>query len=58
MTNAQYFREFILKHPDYKQNSIITESINYDLLKHVLKIQNKEVIPEKLYGKFVKFNKN
>ena len=56
MTNAQYFREFILKHPDYKQNSIITESINYDLLKHILKIQNKEVIPEKLYGNFVKLN--
>lgn len=31
-TTARFFRDFILNHPDYKQDSKVSKSINYDLL--------------------------
>jgi len=31
-TGAKYIRDYVSTHPDYKQNSIIDEQINYDLL--------------------------
>ncbi|EDO15462.1 hypothetical protein Kpol_463p12 [Vanderwaltozyma polyspora DSM 70294] len=31
-TTARYMRDFVLRHPDYKQDSKISELINYDLL--------------------------
>ena len=31
-TLAAYQREFVLKHPKYRQDSIVTEEIAYDLL--------------------------
>jgi len=52
MTNAQYFRNFILNHPDYKHNSVITEEINYDLMKHIVEIQEKKIRPKELFGEF------
>ncbi|XP_067950314.1 glutamate--cysteine ligase catalytic subunit-like [Watersipora subatra] len=33
MTTAKYLREFVRNHPDYKHDSVISEEINYDLLK-------------------------
>ncbi|XP_043919687.1 glutamate--cysteine ligase catalytic subunit [Protopterus annectens] len=32
MTMARWMREYVAQHPDYKQDSVITEKINYDLL--------------------------
>uniref|UniRef100_A0A8C1VLQ9 Glutamate--cysteine ligase n=1 Tax=Cyprinus carpio TaxID=7962 RepID=A0A8C1VLQ9_CYPCA len=32
MTMAKWMREFVAKHPQYKQDSVITDKINYDLL--------------------------
>ncbi|CUS20734.1 LAQU0S01e13454g1_1 [Lachancea quebecensis] len=32
-TTARFLREFILKHPDYKEDSRLTPVINYDMLK-------------------------
>uniref|UniRef100_A0A673ME87 Glutamate--cysteine ligase n=1 Tax=Sinocyclocheilus rhinocerous TaxID=307959 RepID=A0A673ME87_9TELE len=32
MTMAKWMREFVSKHPQYKQDSVITDKINYDLL--------------------------
>lgn len=32
MTVAKWMREFIAKHPDYKQDSVITDQMNYSLL--------------------------
>lgn len=32
-TAARFIREFVQNHPDYKQDSVVSESINYDLLK-------------------------
>ncbi|KAJ1960558.1 glutamate--cysteine ligase, partial [Dispira parvispora] len=38
LTNAQWIRQFVRRHPDYRQDSVVTESINYDLLKTVCDI--------------------
>lgn len=48
MTDARYMRNFILNHNDYKKNSIISSSIEYDLIQHLFKIQNAEIKPEEL----------
>jgi glutamate--cysteine ligase catalytic subunit len=49
-TDAKYIRNFVLNHPKYNKDSIINEEINYDLIKHILKIQNKEIKPKELFG--------
>lgn len=33
MTMAKWMREFVAKHPQYKQDSVLTDKINYDLFK-------------------------
>jgi glutamate--cysteine ligase catalytic subunit len=43
-TMATWMRDFITKHPDYKQDSVVSESINYDLIKTCLKIVNHEEV--------------
>ncbi|KAB1261894.1 Glutamate--cysteine ligase catalytic subunit, partial [Camelus dromedarius] len=40
MTVARWMREFIAKHPDYKQDSVITDKINYSLLLKCNQIAN------------------
>ncbi|XP_063047749.1 glutamate--cysteine ligase catalytic subunit [Engraulis encrasicolus] len=40
MTMAKWMREFVAKHPEYKQDSVITDKINYDLLKKCDRIAN------------------
>ncbi|KPI43268.1 Glutamate--cysteine ligase [Cyphellophora attinorum] len=32
-TGAKWIREFVRKHPDYKQDSVVSETITYDLIK-------------------------
>ena len=49
-TDAKYIRNFILNHPKYNKDSKINDEINYDLIKHILKIQNKEIKPKELFG--------
>lgn len=34
-TEATWIREFVRSHPEYKQDSVVSERINYDLLKAV-----------------------
>lgn len=41
-TNARFMRDFIRSHPDYKQDSIISEKIQYDLLTLIDKLQKDE----------------
>lgn len=43
MTAARWTREFVMKHPDYKHDSIVTEKINYDLIKACIKITDGEM---------------
>lgn len=41
-TTAKFIRNFVTKHPEYKQDSIINKTINYDLLKKLEKVGNLE----------------
>ena len=40
MTNASWIRQFVLSHPSYKQDSIVTEEIQYDLVRKMEQISN------------------
>ncbi|KAG0422426.1 hypothetical protein HPB47_001751 [Ixodes persulcatus] len=49
MTTAHWMRKFITSHPEYKSDSVITDSINYDLIMRMFKHQhNFWSIPELL----------
>ncbi|QPG75894.1 hypothetical protein FOA43_003280 [Brettanomyces nanus] len=39
-STAKYLRDFVLSHPDYKHDSIVSERINYDLIKLADRIGN------------------
>ena len=52
-TDAKYIRNFVLNHPKYNKDSIINEEMNYDLIEHILKIQNKEIKPKELFGDII-----
>ncbi|KAJ5884813.1 hypothetical protein N7495_009323 [Penicillium taxi] len=41
-TGARWIREFVAKHPAYKQDSVVSDEINYDLVKAVEEITAKE----------------
>ena len=49
-TDAKYIRNFVLNHEKYKKDSIVTDEINYDLIKHILLIQNGEIKPKEIFG--------
>jgi len=61
MTDAKYIREYVLNHPNYKKDSIVTQviflfiistqEINFDLIKQLLSIQNGETYPKQLFDK-------
>ncbi|KAG9043073.1 hypothetical protein FS837_010057 [Tulasnella sp. UAMH 9824] len=38
-TTATWIRDFVRSHPEYKQDSVVTQTINYDLLKAVDEIE-------------------
>ena len=47
MTNAKWIRRFVTNHPDYKQDSVISETINYDLITKIMRItRGEEKVPE------------
>uniref|UniRef100_A0A671L078 Glutamate--cysteine ligase n=1 Tax=Sinocyclocheilus anshuiensis TaxID=1608454 RepID=A0A671L078_9TELE len=51
MTMAKWMREFVSKHPQYKQDSVITDKINYDLLHKCDRIaRGEEKCPELIGG--------
>ncbi len=49
-TDAKYIRNFVMNHEKYKKDSIVTDEINYDLIKHILLIQNGEIKPKEIFG--------
>jgi glutamate--cysteine ligase catalytic subunit len=51
-TMARYIRHYLQKHPDYKEDSIVSQQINYDLLKHLDEISVGKVEAPELYGDF------
>ncbi|XP_073831222.1 glutamate--cysteine ligase-like [Musca autumnalis] len=50
VTTATWMREQVLKHPDYKKDSIVSDSINYDILKKIEAIQKGNLIEPTLLG--------
>ena len=52
MTNASYIRDFIMKHPEYKQDSNVSEHICYDLMEELEGISAGDIVAEKLLGRF------
>lgn len=51
LTTAQWIRRFVDQHPDYKKDSVISETISYDLLNTFDRISRGEVGAPKLFGK-------
>lgn len=50
-TTATYIREFVRSHPDYKFDSVVSQEINYDLIKRIDAIERGEVVEDSLLGK-------
>ncbi|KAH8287586.1 hypothetical protein KR054_010436 [Drosophila jambulina] len=50
ITTATWMREQVLNHPDYKQDSVVSERINYDLLKRIQGIQEGKHVEPALLG--------
>jgi glutamate--cysteine ligase catalytic subunit len=52
MTAATWTRQFVQNHPDYKKDSVVSETINYDLVKTIEKINKGEIQVPELLGNF------
>ncbi|XP_033859109.1 glutamate--cysteine ligase catalytic subunit-like [Acipenser ruthenus] len=50
MTTARWMREFVANHPEYKQDSVITDKINYDLIVKCDQIANRAAWCPELIG--------
>ncbi|XP_041108065.1 glutamate--cysteine ligase catalytic subunit-like isoform X2 [Polyodon spathula] len=50
MTMARWMREFVANHPEYKQDSVITDKINYDLIVKCDQIANRAACCPELLG--------
>ncbi|KAG5831185.1 hypothetical protein ANANG_G00301140 [Anguilla anguilla] len=50
MTMARWMREYVAQHPEYKQDSVITDKINYDLLVRCDRIAKGELRCPELFG--------
>lgn len=49
-TTAQWIRDFVLSHPEYKKDSVVNERVNYDLTVLIGKITKGEVVIKELVG--------
>jgi glutamate--cysteine ligase catalytic subunit len=52
ITPATWIRNFVQNHPEYKQDSIVTPKINYDLMKTIDQIGSEQLYPMDLLGNF------
>ncbi|XP_043254726.1 glutamate--cysteine ligase catalytic subunit [Colletes gigas] len=50
LTTAAWLRKEVISHPAYKNDSVITQRINYDLLKKIQKIATNEISCPELLG--------
>lgn len=56
MTMAKWMREFVAAHPQYKQDSVLSDKINYDLFKKCDRIaRGEEQCPELIGNPINKF---
>ena len=51
-TTANYMRRFIMKHPEYRNDSVVSERITRDLVEHCRRITTGEVAAPELLGRF------
>ena len=51
LTTAQWIRKFVDEHPDYKKDSVVSETISYDLLNTFDRVSRGEVGALQLFGK-------
>jgi glutamate--cysteine ligase catalytic subunit len=51
LTPAAWIRDFVQKHPSYKQDSVVSADINYDLLTKLDQIAKGELKPVGLLEK-------
>lgn len=54
LTTASWIRKEVLTHPDYKKDSVVSEKINFDLLKKAKLIQEGLQPCNELLGCFIK----
>lgn len=52
MTGAAYIRQFVMNHPAYKKDSVVSSEITYDLVKRANQIATGEYHPTELLGNF------
>lgn len=52
ITNANYIRNFIRKHPNYMGDSIVSEPTTYDLMRTLEGISNGDIAAPELLGRF------
>lgn len=52
VTTASYLRTFIMRHPSYRQDSVVSEKICYDLVDHCRRITTGEEAAPELLGRF------
>ncbi len=53
LTTASWIRKFVTSHPDYKQDSVVSEKVTYDLYKEAKMISNREKLCPELTGNLV-----
>ncbi|CAG2173212.1 unnamed protein product, partial [Oppiella nova] len=51
-TNAQWIRHFVRKHNDYKYDSVVNDTITYDLLFTLNRIQNEDLNINELFADY------
>jgi len=53
LNSAEYIRNFVQEHPDYKHDSAISHKLNYDIIKRVHQIEKGQLAPKELLGDYV-----
>ena len=53
MTTAEWIRSFVRSHPDYKFDSVVSDSINYDLIKTLIQVTKGETVIPDLTGDLI-----
>lgn len=51
-TNASYMRSYIRAHPSYAHDSVVSEDVCYDLVRHMESVARGEVAAPELLGRF------
>lgn len=52
ITTATWIRKYVSEHPAYKHDSVVSQEINFDLLKTLEKIQEGKIKAPELLGDF------